>query len=388
MEEENEEEDDDEDDDEEEEEEDDSVGAGSSSKPRHVLTVHEANQKYRSSQFASHSLPLRGERVGRSVDGMGPARAARENSTSPQGTTSMDDEAELAQKTAARIRMSQNEQMMGLISPTTELDDEEEEEMAMATDEQEDGDLSKGNDLEGEDFVIPRSMREIYRISNRNRRNKKATSPGPEQRAGTPANERELEALAKAEEVLKARSLEGKNYFEDLPPGSPKRQRTKSSGTASLSSDEAAGGHDSGSLSREDDVALMQEIGWIKGKDEVETLLRQRRAPEGDEGIDPAYDDSEDEDVRAPIMGEKPSKPTFDYSAVGPIGAFNPGAPPSTNPFFTGAATAGGHLAQQFGKMDKKKNPNPNSGKGKQQSRRQVERPEKRDGRAQVYKKR
>jgi hypothetical protein len=185
--------------------------------------------------------------------------------------------------------------------------------------------------------------------------------------------------LAKAEAVLKVRGLEGKNYFDEIP-GSPKRQRTKSTGTASLSSEDAQG-HDSGSISREDDIGLMQEIGWINDKEEVDSILKSRRAIDGDEAVDPADEDSEEEEVRGSIG--KPTKPSFDYSTIGPIGAFNPGAPQAVNPFFAGAAIVGGHLNQQFGKTDKKKQ-NPSKGK---QSRRQLERPEKRDGRAQAYKK-
>ena len=356
------------------EDEEGSDRCGDDNKPRHVLTVHEVNQKFRSSQFSAHSLQLRqNQDRERSADGMGAARAARAHVGSPHAP-SIDEETTRARKAATHIHVAQKNQMIGLISPTTELDEVDDEEMA--TDEQDED--PKGTEQGEEEFVVPRSMREIYRISNRNRRNKKATSPTPE-RAGTPANERELEALAKAEEVLKVRGLEGKNYFDEIP-GSPKRQRTKSTGTASLSSEDAQG-HDSGSISREDDIGLMQEIGWINDKEEVDNILKSRRAIDGDEAVDPGDEDSEEEEARGSIG--KPTKPSFDYSTIGPIGAFNPSAPQAVNPFFTGAAIVGGHLNQQFGKSEKKKQ-NPNKGK---QSRRQLERPEKRDGRAQAYKK-
>jgi exosome complex exonuclease RRP6 len=369
--------------------EDDDVDMSGGGKPRHGLNVHEANQNYRTSQFTPHSLQLGGdddeddddddekeeEHVrGRKVDGMGAARAAREHSQSPVEHPSIEDDAELAQQNAAHIRtaMAQDGQMMGLISPTTGLDDDAGDD---GGDEQED-EQEKSNELGEEEFVIPRSMREIYRISNRNRRNKKAGSPLPDQ-ALAPSNEKEFDALAKADEVLKARGLDGKSYFDEIP-GSPKRPRT-----ASYSSEEQ--GHDSGNISREDDIALMQEIGWIKNKEEVDSMLKQRRAADGEEGGDPVEDDSEEEEAHGP-MG-KATKPTFDYSTIGPIGAFNPEIPPPANPFFAGAATTGGHLNQQFGKSEKKKQ-NPTGGnKGK--PRRQVERPEKRaDGRAQAFKKR
>ena len=363
----------------------------SNRKPRHGISVHDANQKFRSNRFTPHSLQL-GSRnsdersegllssgVRGNTDGLGTARAAREHSRSPIESRSIEEDAELAQKNASLIRntMSKEEQqLLGLISSDAGLDDEDDERDAVEEgDGPGGGHDGKGRDNDEADFVIPRSMREIYRISNRNRRNKKASSPTPGDR-GTPINEKELEALANAEAVLKARGLEGRNYFDEFPD-SPKRQRTKS--TASTSSEEGQG-HDSGTISREDDISLMQEIGWIKGKEEVESMLKQGNAPgEGDDGADAAgQNDSESEEPA------KSSKPSFDYSSVGSIGAFNPGAPTSSNPFFAGAATTGGHLTQ-LGKTDKKKQ---KSGGRSNQSRRQVERPEKRDGRAQAYKKR
>ena len=117
----------------------------------------------------------------------------------------------------------------------------------------------------------------------------------------------------------------------------------------------------------------MQEVGWIEGKDEIDSMLKQRHDADGD-------DDESSEDFSK--RGETP-KP-FDYSNVGSIGAFNP--TPSTNPFFTGAALTGGHLSQQNGKMDKKKKPT--VARGAKQTRRQVERPQTAGGgRSQAYKK-
>ena len=375
---------------------------GCSLKPRHGLSVHKANQSYRSNQFTPHSLQL-GGRGGQSLvegdnphsiseranaDGLGPARVAREHSQSPTATTSIEEDVELAKKTASLIRtnMSQEEQqLLGLISVDAEMDDDDDERDAVeGRDERGDGPNGKGLGSDESDFVIPRSMREIYRISNRNRRNKKVSSPSPNER-GSLANEKELEALAKAEEILKARGLEGRNYFDEFPPDGPKRQRTKSTGASSTSSEEAQG-HDSGSVSREDDIALMKDIGWIKDGEEVTSMLNQGRASaEEDEAqVDPAVDeDSEEEDATG---GGKPTKQPFDYSSTASIGAFNPTAPPPANPFFAGAATTGGPLNQQLsGKSEKKKQ---NSGGRNKQSRRQAERPEKRDGRSQAYKKR
>ena len=165
-------------------------------------------------------------------------------------------------------------------------------------------------------------------------------------------------------------------YFEDLP-GTPKRQRTKSTGNASLSSEEV-GSPGNDSASRAEDIALMADIGWVKDKEEITNMLNERQDADDDEG-----GSSGDEEM-------KDAPKPFDYSTIGPIGAFS--TTPGANPFFTGAAVAGGHLNQQFGKTEKKKsnnntNNNAAGGRGKQ-SRRQTERPEKRDARSQTYKNR
>jgi len=333
-------------------------------KPRRGLTVHEANQKFQSRQFTLHSLEMGDLSTETITD------SSKSNDTNKEEITGgldhtrvflltpeITEEAnELAKNSASQIRTSQEScGFIGLISSGAELHDEDDE----------NGDLvgnGGGGDKEmmtdQEEFVIPRSMREIYRISNRNRRNKKSSSPLPPEQ-----NDEELQELAKAEAILKSRSSEGKNYI-DMIPNSPKRQRTKSSasGAASLSSSEDAVGQDSGSLTREDDIVLMQEVGWIKDKDEIDCMPKQRHDTDGDD--------------------DESSEP-FDYSNVGSIGAFNP--TPSANPFFTGAAMTGGHLSQQSGKTEKMKSSA--VARGNKQTRRQYERPQKGGGRSQAYKK-
>ncbi|KAG7363207.1 3'-5' exonuclease [Nitzschia inconspicua] len=344
-----------------------SKGKKSARKPRRGVAVHEANQNYQTQQFTSHSLQLGGgvaEKAGDHggiIDGFGPVRAVH---SSPE---ELEEAVDVAMTNAAQIRTTQESRgIIGLMS-SAELASEEVDDNGDGDSDQED----EKEKSEQEEFVIPRSVREIYRISNRNRRNKKTTSPGPPE----PKPE-ELDELAKAEEVLKARSSRGKNYIDAIPvvPCSPKRQRTKSLGAASLSSSDEAGGQESLGKSRDDDIALMQEVGWIDSKEEMDNLLKGRPHLEGDDD-----DSSDDGDGK---HGETP-KP-FDYSNVGSIGAF--ALTPSANPFFAGAALAGGHLNQQFVKPDKKKPTGTSRGSNKP-SRRQAERPEKREGRSQAYKK-
>jgi hypothetical protein len=112
----------------------------------------------------------------------------------------------------------------------------------------------------------------------------------------------------------------------------------------------------------------MEEIGWIESKEELESMLKQGQQNDRDD------DESSDDGGK---RGETPNP----YSNIGPIGAFAPTS--HSNPFFTGAALAGGHLSQQFGKAEQKKKQS-----GGKPTRRQTDRPEKREGRSQAYKKR
>jgi exosome complex exonuclease RRP6 len=330
---------------------------------RSSLAVNDVNRNFQADRLSSHSMQMGNcqstDEEGNIIDGFGPVRVSH------RLQEELDEATGSAKSNAAQIRTTQEcRGIIGLIS-SSELGGDELE------DEDEEGDTQE-EEKQQEDFVIPRSMREIYRISNRNRRNKKSSSPGPPE-----PNKEELEELAKAEKVLKARSSEGKNYVDVIPvvTGSPKRQRTKSVGGASISSSDEAGGtgHDSFNKSREDDIALMQEVGWIVSKEELDSMITQGHQSDKDD------DDSIDGGRR----GRETPK-TFDYSNVGPIGAFAPA--PSSNPFFAGAALQGGHLNQQFGKFDRKKSTGTSQG-GSKPSRHQIERPEKRNERAQAFKK-
>ena len=383
----------------------DSEGATTPAKPRSLLTVNRGNKDYRAQQFSNHSLRMgkegsssnSGQSRARTADGIGPARAARGHSQSPARGSAVEEEIKKAQQSASFIRdgISQKEEMLGLISSGTDMD---EEDLDVDDVPQKSGGTAgsevKGNDNVSdneEEFVIPRSMREIYKISNRNRRNKKVASPTPD-RASLPTNQKEMEYLAKAETLLKDRGLEGKGYFDEggkstSPGGSIKRQRTKSTGTEQDDAGGSGSRDNSFKISREDDVAYMHEIGWIPSKEEADKLLGQDGAASGE------YDD--DATAGSSTKGGRDTKtPTFDYSSIGAIGAFNPQAQSGAtvaNPFFAGAAMAGGPLTQQGNatKADRKKN-NFSGGKGGKQNRRQQqqERPEKRDGKTHAYRKR
>jgi exosome complex exonuclease RRP6 len=405
-----------------------------SSKPKHLLAVDKANQNFKAAEYMPHSLVMKvgeheqtthtaatadaGRRRGRSVDGLGPTRAARERSKSPIPLTA-EDQARQAQQAAARVRisLSRKEDDLAMVSPSTELNDEDDDEGEELGVREQEGDKESGvvEDEAEEEFVIPRSLKEIYKISNQNRRNKKS-SPPPDRSGGVQSNETEMNALAQAEALLKARGLNGKGYFEsgDGAMGS-KRQRTKSTESESEDSPNASDGannnsgsnNNSGNVSRDDDIAFMQEMGWIQNKEEAEKLLEQRQGERAESGVPdsstPGEDDNAEEEETRRVSSsnsnnrsrdnnskhphqQQPS-PAFDYSTVGTIGAFpsqTAGAP--SNPFFAGAALTGGALAQGFGRGPERKRSGGRGSGGRQQSRPR-ERPEKKDGRTQVYKK-
>jgi hypothetical protein len=300
----------------------------------------------------------------RSVDGMGTVRAARgEGGAAVPGN--LEDEMRLARQNSsavqARLRGSLPS-VLGLVTPTIDLLDDDD----AAADDGRVRDAGGGAAAPGkgfEDFDVPRSMREIYKISNRNRRNKKAGSPTPE-RGVTPTTEKEQEELARAEAVLRERGLVPSAYFDEGAAGggggsSPgKRARTKSS--SGRDSEETVPQDAAALASREDDFAVLRSVGWI---------------PEG------ATAGRLDSDA------SKNSAFGFDFAPAGPAGSYDP-ARPSPNPFFSGAALAGGPLTQGFSKADpRSKKPNP-GGRGRQGQGRRQERPEKKDGRTHAYRKR
>ena len=342
-------------------------------KPKRLLSVHASNQQYRSKKPSEHSLS--GGNRGRSADGMGTVRAARENSRSPVPTTSIQEEAKQAKQNAAILQsgLLQKESIpvvLGMISPTGTTDVEDEE----GGDEVESGTKERdetGGDTD-EEFAIPRSMKEIYKISNRNRRNKKAGSPTPE-RGVTPTSEKEREELLKAEALLKVR---GSVYFDTGEASTVKRPRTRS--RTGRESEESVPQESPNSASKEDDLTFMQDIGWIKSKKEGQQLMEERygRFKPGGRG------EAED----APIKelnrhGTYGAGGGFDYSSgVGVMPTTQ-----SSNPFFAGASLTGGPLAQNFGKPEPRAK---KTGQGKGKQHRRQERPEKKDGRTHAYRKR
>lgn len=317
-----------------EEEDADDSRPTSTTKPKKLLLVDDGNKEYRASGFTSHSLAMGGLR-GRTVDGLGAA-----NGLSPD---QVKEASEHAQRSAHNVRKAIGEtNLLGLISPATDVEDDDDEER----EEEED---DKENEDSETEFEIPRSMREIYKVSNRNRRNKKATSPQTVERDVVQGSKMEVDTVEGAEKILAAR---GAAYFDS----SSKRQKHDEEDAANQ-------------VSQEEDVAFMQQIGWVKDKEEAEMLKPRPRG------------DSEDFDNDEGKSEKEVVKP-FDYSTVGNIGVYNPSAPPAANPFFAGAAVAGAGFNQGSSGPKTKR-----GGKGKSSRGGRQERPQKNDGRSFVYKK-
>jgi hypothetical protein len=295
-------------------------------------------------------------------------------------------------------------------------------------------------EMQEEEFVIPRSMREIYKISNRNRRNKKACSPTPENRGVTPTSEKDREELAKAEALLKERGYEAAGYLFDNGSGqqqtSEQQQQLHSVGSSSpgkraktksgRESEESVPQEATGGAAAKEDLDFMRGIGWIGSEQSDDSIMAQRYASNapraestgttgggcgGDEASTATRPTSRSEEGSHRDSNRPASSASgytnYDYS----IGAMQP---PSTsivasnNPFFSGSASGrssispalqGGPLNQNLAKAEGgqpqqrpsrktsggSNNATNRSGGGKQANRKQQERPEKKDGRTHAY---
>lgn len=195
---------------------------------------------------------------------------------------------------------------------------------------------SEAQDEADIEFVIPKSIREIYMISNRNRRNKKTTSPTTEEKPLVDADE-----LEKAEEILQMHGQAVAGYFDSLSVPISKRARTKSESGRESAESVPENSKDKNASSnpvmpsKEDDLSFMKEIGWLNQGEDMPSLL----------GRD---------------LKEPPS-----------------------NPFFAGSALLGGALHGNKQGLARK-----NTDKQPKAKQNRKEKPEKRDGRTFAYRKR
>jgi hypothetical protein len=126
----------------------------------------------------------------------------------------------------------------------------------------------------------------------------------------------------------------------------------------------------------------MKEIGWIKSEDDLNSILNQRFGRSRTGANEPSNTDYAEGDDRPRSANEEAAA----------LGVIHPSMQqPGSNPFFTGAAAAGG--ASQQHRHLKKPNAVPATtasvnAKGKANRNRQPERPERKDNRTYAYRKR
>ena len=137
----------------------------------HEISTHAANRDFSTSKFTQHSLEMKlsgAAPSGRSkgVDGMGAAKAAMNEGEggSEVEMGAVEKQRISAQKVAGRIRdtmMSANQNLLGLVKPTTFINEGCEVDNQRSSDK--DGDKSdEDNDDSDDEFRIPKSMKEIY----------------------------------------------------------------------------------------------------------------------------------------------------------------------------------------------------------------------------------
>ena len=341
-------------------------------KPRRLLAVDSSNDNFIAKASGDRGLEFSGGAVSgiRSADGTATVNVSKASSGASvvtQDGESYDLARSASSQISGQLKLTSNEAIPSVLGLISNAIGEEEEDAAAP----EGAEGTAAPQIDEADYPIPKSMREIYNISNRNRRFKKAGSPTPE-RGVTPTSEKEKEELAKAEALLRERGHLDTGYFEELPGSPGKRARTKSTGRESEESvpPETA-------VSKEEDINFMKEIGWIQSKAELDSITAARRdtPSRGTPGRDSAGGDSS----RNTPYGS-------DYSNT--MGLLNPQGIGS-NPFFSGAALVGGPLTQATRPDSRTRKGNTGGQKGKPSKVRQpIERPEKKDSRMHAYRKR
>jgi len=210
-----------------------------------------------------------------------------------------------------------------------------------------------------ENEEIPKSMQEIYRISHRNRRQAKKTLTVSKEKD---ANE-SFDNLIEAEELLSKSGPDEKCYFG---MAINKRQRPK---------DQTA--EETKLMSNKDaDIALAVEVGWVKSKEEAESLVLSRQSSTEETCLNDQKNNIKGDCVLVKHQTKQSkynnkqsgsgSRNSLDpllpcwYSNVSPMGIHDRKAPVPENPFFTGAAVSGGILNKRIEKIERKKSGNTN----------------------------
>ena len=320
-----------------------------------LLSVNAANENYTSNKYSSHSLemdgePKEGDHRGQTVDGLGAAREALSHGVG--GETAVERDALAAQKSANKIQgdlLSGNHGLLNLGRSDRFLDQPK---TSSAAPKRPDDIALDSIDND----PLPRSMKEIYSISNRNRRGSKAVAPV---QRDAPEVRMDVDTIEGAEALLCQSGSGGGPYFAVVTENGNKKQKQESQAGGTLTA------------SKQEDISLMTKIGWLKSKEEAALLMAEKNST-GDE-VDAAdakkmkgeeRRQASSDGKSSPKKGEKAiaSKPkkrggkrggrgggdggsvqAFDYSKVASIGVYGPKGPAAgPNPFFSGAALSSG----------------------------------------------
>ncbi|KAL7444519.1 hypothetical protein ACHAXH_008378 [Discostella pseudostelligera] len=327
------------------------------------LDVNAANQGYSSTQYTSHSIETapsppvnvpvaidendrtkeRSSR-GSSTDGLGTTLATSGNASTQDDVTTAQRSATLIKKemtkltrTGTEVRFGNGFTLIDLLRPMSQS-----EYVDYDRDQDNDGpegydkssnidDVSEDNPEEVE-MTIPKSMREIYNLSNANRRTVKEKAslklvqlPGDNTKSNQPMKEDDIQ---EAEAILASRGGPG-GYFGNS--GASKRPRS------------APG--------KEGDIKLMIKMGWVKDKKDAESLAVVPGEQQQPTEKDNRNNHGSQHQKKSSVGGGKGGGAgggSFDYySSMGSgVGAFDPNAAPVKNPFFAGAAMSAVSMLQ------------------------------------------
>ncbi|KAL3796884.1 hypothetical protein HJC23_008837 [Cyclotella cryptica] len=313
---------------------------------RRFLEVNNANQGYESSHFSSHCLDLSPQIIDPNDETMKEDKPAGFNATAEdlrkgrRNARLIQNEMAKALALSGKSKFGNGFNLMEYIRPNfREIQNED------TSGNGEDITPNSYDNTDVDDMVIPKSMNEIYNLSNANRRRtNKEKSPKALETKENASNIQQFKEddINGAEAVLASRGGPG-GYF-----GENKRQRT-----------------DTMPPGKEGDVELMIKMGWVKDKEDAESLAATPNATsdQGEPEQKLTSKKTGGNTKRPQEGGRGGSGVIYDYySTVGTgIGAYDPNAPPVNNPFFVGAATSaaslftGEHKNPKSGKRNKKR---------------------------------
>eukprot|EP00957_Ditylum_brightwellii_P056306 4268532-Ditylum_brightwellii.AAC.1 len=138
--------------------------------------------------------------------------------------------------------------------------------------------------------------------------------------------------------------LNGKGYFDDTKTSSGTNTNNSNNSTTGgkskrqcVKQGKGENNDDSGSNSvRDANIVLIQEVGWVKGKEDAESLAVQQRTKGGDNSQvnNNALSKTRKRDNEGhQTSQESPPTPSYDYSNIRSIAVYNPKVTPSVNPF-------------------------------------------------------